>query len=67
MKDTIEISEEPLTFNEPGTVACPVCGRAVQGELFSIAALPEGLQSIITPNAATQDAGEVCGRCIELF
>lgn len=67
MKDTIEISEEPLTFNEPVTVACPVCGRVVQGDLFPIAALPEGLQSIITPNAATQDAGEVCGRCIELF
>jgi len=67
MKETIEIGEEPIAFNEPGTVACPVCGRAVQGELFSIGALPEGLQSIITPNAATQDASEVCGRCIELF
>jgi serine protease AprX len=67
MNDMIEIDQEKLTFKEPGTVACPVCGRAVQGKLFSIPALPEGLQSIITPNAATQDAGEVCGRCIELF
>jgi serine protease AprX len=67
MNDVIEIDQEKVTFKEPGAVACPVCGRAVQGRLFSIPALPEGLQSIITPNAATQDAGEVCGRCIELF
>src|ERR1700704_5485463 len=67
MNDVIEIDQEQVTFKEPGAVACPVCGRAVQGKLFSIPALPEGLQSIITPNAATQDAGEVCGRCIELF
>jgi serine protease AprX len=67
MKETIEIDEEAAPFHEAGTAACPVCGRSVQGELFSIAALPEGLQSIIIPNAATRDAGEVCGRCIELF
>src|SRR5207302_8117247 len=34
---------------------------------FAIAALPEGLQSIITANAAATPATEVCGRCIELF
>src|SRR6058998_811711 len=67
MKETIEIDQEAAPFHEAGTAACPVCGRSVQGELFSIAALPEGLQSIIVPNAATRDAGEVCGRCIELF
>ena len=44
-----------------------MCGRAAQGELFSIATLPEGLQSIILPNAAAMDADDVCGRCIELF
>ena len=46
---------------------CPVCDRLAQGELFSIASLPEGLQSIITPNAATTGASQVCGRCVELF
>jgi len=66
MKEIIEISEEATKLVEPRTVACPVCDRAVHGELFSIEALPEGLQSIITPNAASTDGG-VCGRCIELF
>jgi len=46
---------------------CPVCDRAVQGDLIAIASLPEGLQSIIKPNAASADAAEVCGRCVELF
>jgi serine protease AprX len=67
MKETVEISEEPARFDEPRAATCPVCGRAAQGELFSIATLPEGLQSIILPNAAATDADEVCGRCIELF
>src|SRR5437773_2791085 len=46
---------------------CPVCDRFIQDELFPISALPESLQSIITRNAATTKASEVCGRCIELF
>src|SRR5207253_4575197 len=66
MKEIIEISEEATKLVEPRTVACPVCDRAVHGELFSIEALPEGLQSIIKPNAATTEGG-VCGRCVELF
>src|SRR5258708_2875928 len=66
MKETFEIGEEAVRFDEHRTTAGPVCGRGVQGELFSIAALPEGLQSIITPNAPTDSDG-VCGRCIELF
>src|ERR1700694_2526709 len=60
------MADEGGAFDETRKGACPVCGRAVQGELFSIAALPEGLQSIITPNAPTDSDG-VCGRCIELF
>src|SRR6266550_666376 len=67
MKDTIETVEEAVGFDEHRTAACPVCGRAVQGELFSLAVLPERLQSIITQNAATTDGDDVCGRCIELF
>src|SRR5947199_6117198 len=46
---------------------CHVCDRFIQDELFPISALPESLQSIITRNAATTKASEVCGRCIELF
>src|SRR3989441_10589721 len=46
---------------------CPVCDRFIQDDLFPIAALPEALRSIITANAATTPATEVCGRCIELF
>ena len=67
MKDTIEIGEQAATFKEHHVAACPVCGRAAQGELFSLAVLPESLQSIITQNAATTDGDDVCGRCIELF
>jgi serine protease AprX len=67
MEDTIEINEEAASIGERGAAVCPVCDRAVRGELFSIAALSESLQSIITPNAATTDAAEVCGRCVELF
>ncbi|HMG75464.1 MAG TPA: S8 family serine peptidase [Pyrinomonadaceae bacterium] len=67
MKETIEIGPGPARFDEHRTAACPVCGRAVQGELFSLTVLPESLQSIITQNAATTDADGVCGRCIELF
>jgi len=67
MKNTIESGEDVARFDEHRTTACPVCGRAVQGELFSLAGLPERLQSIIAQNAATTDGEEVCGRCIELF
>lgn len=67
MKDTIEIGEEASRLVEPRAAVCPVCDRAVQGELFSIAALPGSLQSIIVSNAVTTDDGKVCGRCIELF
>src|SRR5713101_369981 len=67
MKDAIEIADEATKVAEPETRVCPVCDRFVQGELYSIATLPEGLQSIILPNAAAADANEVCSRCLELF
>jgi serine protease AprX len=67
VEDSVEIAEQEVSAGERQTDACPVCGRAVQGHLFEIASLPEGLQSIIKPNAASADAAEVCGRCIELF
>src|SRR6266853_4738913 len=67
MENTIETDDEAASIGKRRASVCPVCDRAVQGELLSISALPEGLQSIITPNAATADAAEVCGRCVELF
>lgn len=65
-EDAVVIADE-VALDETRANACPVCDRLVSGELFSIAALPEGLQSIITPNAATTSASQVCGRCVELF
>lgn len=65
MNDTVEISGEAAKFREHAVAVCPVCDRAAHGELFSLAALPDSLRSIIKPNAAASD--EVCGRCVELF
>src|SRR5437763_8973615 len=67
MQNAIETSEEKLPPGELRTAVCPVCERFVLGDPFPIAALPESLQSIITPNAGTTNATEVCARCVELF
>src|SRR5213080_1876725 len=67
MHNVIENVEETLRSGELGAIICPVCDRFAPTELFAIAALPEGLQSIITANAAATPATEVCGRCVELF
>src|SRR5256885_1842517 len=67
MHNVIENAEDTLRSGELGAIICPVCDRFAPTELFAIAALPEGLQSIITANAAATPATEVCGRCIELF
>jgi serine protease AprX len=66
MKDTVEIGKDTAGLVEPRAAVCPVCDRAAQGELFSIASLPDRLQTIIRPNAVPTD-GDVCSRCIELF
>lgn len=67
MKDTLEIPEAVTTVIETRPGVCPVCDRLADGELFSIAALPNDLRSIIVPNAATANATHVCSRCLELF
>src|SRR5438270_3794332 len=67
MQNVAETTEENLQPSETDAIICPVCDRFVPSELFAIAELPEALQSIITANAATTPATEVCGRCIELF
>ena len=66
MEDAVEIADE-AALDETRANVCPVCDRLVQSELYSIAALPEGLRAIITPNAATTGASQVCGPCVELF
>ena len=67
MQNVAETTEENLQPSETDAIICPVCDRFAPTELFAIAALPEGLQSIITANAAATPATEVCGRCVELF
>jgi serine protease AprX len=61
--ETSTITADPIDVRGP---ACPVCNRSIDGDLFIIASLPEGLQSIIVPNAAP-GATHICGRCLELF
>jgi serine protease AprX len=65
MEDTLEIPEDKTAETRPDV--CPVCDRFVGGELVSIASLPDDLRSIVVPNAATNNAREICGRCLELF
>src|SRR6266446_4737857 len=67
MHNVIENAEETLRSGETGAIICPVCDRFAPSELLAIAELPEALQSIITANAATTPATEVCERCVELF
>ena len=67
MTDTLETVVDEVTARETQPGVCPVCDRFADGELFSITALPEDLRSIIVPNAATANAAEVCGRCLDLF
>src|SRR5215831_11654434 len=67
MKDVIKIADEVIPMGKATPVVCPVCDRFVPDKLISIAALPEHVQSIIKPNAATSDAIAACSRCVELF
>ena len=67
MKDTLEIVEDAATVSTTRTDACPVCDRSVEGQLITITTLPDDLRAIIVPNAATANAEQVCGRCLELF
>ncbi|MDX6305926.1 MAG: serine protease AprX [Blastocatellia bacterium] len=67
MKDTLEIVEDVAPVSATRADVCPVCDRSVEGQLFAITALPADLRAIIVPNAATANAEQVCGRCLELF
>ncbi len=67
MKNIVETADRLKQMGESAGAVCPVCDRSVQDELFSLAGLPANLQTIIRPNARTNDAVEACGRCVELF
>jgi serine protease AprX len=67
MTNIVETADRLKQMGESAGAVCPVCDRSVQDELFSLAGLPANLQTIIRPNAKTNDAVEACGRCVELF
>jgi len=46
---------------------CDVCGRVITGDLLSISALPDSLQSIIKSNAAAAEPAGICADCLEIF
>jgi serine protease AprX len=60
-------TEESAQKRQSGLDVCSVCDRFALNELFTVASLPETLQSLIKSNAVAGNATEVCGRCIELF
>ena len=67
MEESTKLTERIESLPEPPAGICPVCDRMVQGELVSIAALPDSLQPIISSNAAATGVQGICRRCVELF
>ena len=64
MSKMIDIRAEPVATK---LNVCDVCDRVTNDQLSTASALPDKLQSIIAPNAATQNAKQICSRCVELF
>src|SRR6266566_960560 len=48
-------------------IVCPVCEGFAHGGLLALEQLPDSLREIVSSNAASANAKEVCGRCVELF
>src|SRR5438552_8066187 len=48
-------------------IVCPVCEGFAHGGLLPLEQLPDHLREIVSSNAASANAKEVCGRCLELF
>jgi len=48
-------------------IVCPVCEGFAHGGLLPLEQLPDHLREIVSSNAASANAKEVCGRCVELF
>src|SRR5258708_11763273 len=65
MEDATIESTAPELVNPP--VVCPVCEGFAHGGLLPLEQLPDHLREIVSSNAASANAREVCGRCVELF
>src|SRR5712691_2095872 len=65
MEDAI-IQNSLAEFANPAIV-CPVCEGFAHGGLMRLESLPDNLREIVSSNAASADAEEVCARCVELF
>ncbi len=65
MEDATIESTAPELINP--SVVCPVCEGFAHGGLLPLEQLPDRLREIVSSNAASANAKEVCGRCVELF
>src|SRR5436309_15088920 len=65
MEGTVIQDTSPQLANQP--LVCPVCERFAAGGLVSLASLPDKLREMISSNAASRNADEVCARCLEIF
>src|SRR5712664_2413316 len=65
MEDTTIESTSP-ELADPA-IACPVCEGFAHGGLLPLRTLPDNLREIVSSNAASANADEVCARCLELF
>src|SRR5712692_2636058 len=61
------IVENSLTEFANPAIACPVCEGFAHGGLMRLESLSDNLREIVSSNAASADAEEVCARCVELF
>ena len=65
MEDATIESTPPELVNP--AIVCPVCEGFAHGGLLPLEQLPDHLREIVSSNAASANAKEVCGRCLELF
>src|SRR5712664_3417241 len=65
MEDTTIESTSPELANP--AIVCPVCEGFAHGGLLPLRDLPDNLREIVSSNAASANADEVCTRCLELF
>jgi len=65
MEDAITKNVTPELANR--VIVCPVCEGFAHGGLLPLRTLPDNLREIVSSNAASATADEVCARCLELF
>src|SRR5713226_5749407 len=61
------IIERTMTELVNPAIVCPVCEGFAHGGLLPLRTLPDNLREIVSSNAASANADEVCARCLELF